>query len=126
MTGPRHIEATGTREGKWWFIDIPELGTATQARNIREIDHMANDLAAIWLDVDPSEVHVNVTIKLPDTVREIWEQAKTKEISARIEEKEAAKLKREAVRALRAEGITLNDVGLLLGLSTQRVHQLAK
>lgn len=126
MAGPRQIEATATREGKWWFIDIPELGTATQARTIREIEQMVNDLAAVWLDVDPSEVNVTVTITLPEAARDMWARAKEKEAAAKLEEREAAALSRAAVHALRAEGITLSDAGQLLGLSTQRVHQLTR
>jgi predicted RNase H-like HicB family nuclease len=126
MTTPRLIEATATREGKWWFIRIPELGTATQARTLREIDLMASDVAALWLSVDPEEVEVRVAVELPAAVREIWERAKEKQAHAKAEETEAATLSRDAVRALRSNGITLADAGTLLGLSPQRVHQLSR
>jgi hypothetical protein len=35
-------------------------------------------------------------------------------------------LRRQAVAQLRDAGITLSDAGTLLGVSTQRVHQLTR
>lgn len=122
---PRRIEATATRQGAWWFIEIPELGTVTQARKVREIEHMATDLAALWLDVDPSRVQVNTTVHVPSAARMSWERAQEIEARARVEQKEAAVLRRQAVQALRAEGITLAEAAQLLHVSPQRVHQLA-
>lgn len=60
------FNATAHREGEWWVIEMPELRQTTQARTIAEIETMATDLAAITLDVDPSTIKVNVTVKPPD------------------------------------------------------------
>lgn len=60
------FNATAHREGKWWVIEIPELRQTTQARTMAEIETMATDLAAITLDVDPSTIKINVTVKTPE------------------------------------------------------------
>ncbi len=123
---PRVIEASASREGRWWFIDLPELGTSGQTRGVKDIEDAATEIAALWLDVDTSEVRVDVTVHLPEAVAKMWRDGEARENAARESVKEAAALKRAAVHALRADGVTLGDAGILLGLSTQRVHQLSK
>ena len=121
----RKLEATAIRDGKWWFIQIPELDTVGQARRISEINDAAHEVAALWLNVDPSEVEVSVTVLIPDDVRSLWMVANEQESTAREAVKESARLRREAVRMLADRGITQRDSARLLGLSTQRVNQLS-
>ena len=47
---------TVEREPGWWIISVPELDLVTQARRIRDIQHMATDLVAAWLDADVADV----------------------------------------------------------------------
>lgn len=37
MTEPRQLEATATRDGRWWLVRIPELDAVGQARTVRDI-----------------------------------------------------------------------------------------
>ena len=89
---PRTIKATAAREGKWWMISFAELDTVTQARRISEIQEMADDCAALWLDVDASVIDVCVTIEIPETFSTDGESAQTKTAQARAVETEAAAL----------------------------------
>lgn len=123
-TAKRTFEATATRDGKWWFIEIPELDTVGQARTVTEISEVAREVAALWLNIDPSDVEVNVTVRVPDDVGSLWAIANEKEAAARAAVKEAARLRRDAIHMLAAQGITQRDTGRILGLSTQRVNQL--
>ncbi|PKW14992.1 hypothetical protein [Saccharopolyspora spinosa] len=41
----RQFEATATREGKWWVVEVEDVG-ATQGRNVAEAREMAKDLVA--------------------------------------------------------------------------------
>ncbi|MCV0334077.1 hypothetical protein [Microbacterium sp.] len=55
-------EAVARRDGRFWFIEIPELELFTQARTLDEIDEMAREVIAISLEI-PAEsfgVHVGV------------------------------------------------------------------
>ncbi|MEO7373727.1 MAG: antitoxin HicB [Terrimesophilobacter sp.] len=119
----RAFEATATRDGRWWFIEIPELNTVGQARTVKEIPEIAREIAALWLNVDPSEVEVNVDVRVPGDAGDLWSTANAKETEAREAVKEAARLRREAVRNLTAQGISQSDTGRILGLSTQRISQ---
>lgn len=119
------FNATARREGKWWVIEIPELGQTTQARNVAEIQEMATDLAAIIRNVDPSEVQVTVSIQAPELPEDSWREAREKTQRAQELAKEAAVASRVVVTSLRSSGYTMRDIAAILGLSHQRVSQLA-
>jgi hypothetical protein len=115
-----------TREGRWWLISVPEIDGVTQARRLADVEKMARDLIAITLDLRLSEVAVDVTLNIDDidvqsTIKAIH---KEKEDAAFLEEDAAAKTK-TLVKELVAHNVPLRDIGAMLGLSFQRVHQLA-
>jgi DNA-directed RNA polymerase specialized sigma24 family protein len=132
----RTLAARAYRDGKWWTIEIPELTSASprggdsrimavgQARNVKEIQAAAVDLAAAWLDVDESDIAVSVTIEIPKAAAELFAQAKKNEETAREAVSEAARQWREAVRALTADGLSQADAARILDLSPQRISQL--
>jgi predicted RNase H-like HicB family nuclease len=121
----RDISAISTREGRWWTIELPEIDTVTQARNVSEIEAMAREAASLHLNVAPESIHITVTIKLPDDVRIEIEEARAREAAAREAASDAAALYRHAATRLRTTyGMTLNDTGTVLGVSKARAHQL--
>jgi DNA-directed RNA polymerase specialized sigma24 family protein len=132
----RTLAARAYRDGKWWTIEFPELSSpspqggehriiaAGQARSVKEIQAAAVDLAAVWLDVDESEVDVHVTIEIPGAAAELFVQAKKNEETARQAVSDAARQWREAVRALTVDGVTQADAARILDLSPQRISQL--
>lgn len=126
-TKPRVLEATAVREGKWWIITVPELDAVTQARNVREIDEMATGLVVALLDLEEDDVTVNVTIELPEAVADQWNTAAALISQAEADEKRAAALRRSAIRELLSmDNMSQTDAAAILGLSYQRVQQLAK
>lgn len=127
MMTTRTIEATASHEGKWWEISFhdDDLDTVTSTRNINDVESMATDAAALWLDVDPATIQVHVTYALPEAYRSSWETAQEKAAAAREAEADAARMRRTVIANLRADGYTLAEAGKLLGLSKGRVHQLA-
>ncbi|MHB1509109.1 MAG: antitoxin HicB [Acidimicrobiales bacterium] len=123
----REFEATATREGRWWIITVPELGAVTQARNVREIDEMATGLVAALLDLEEDDVKMRVTVELPPGVAAAWREARDLQASADAGARRAAALRRTAVKELLAKsGLSQKEAGAVLGLSYQRVQQLAK
>ena len=119
--------ATATREGRWWIIRIPELDAVTQARTIREIDEMATGLVTALLDLPEGGASVDVSIELPESVAAAWSEADRLQAEVEAAQRKAAGLRRAAVRALLEEQhLTQAEAGALLGVSHQRVQQLAK
>ncbi|WP_100485974.1 hypothetical protein [Mycobacteroides abscessus] len=49
-----------TRDGKWWMINVPEIDQLTQARHDGEVEQMARELIASWLDISMEDVAVHV------------------------------------------------------------------
>lgn len=118
-------EATATREGRWWLIRVPKIDVVTQARNTREIAEMAAGVVQAMLDLDePPEV--KVTIQLPESAATAWEEAGDLHHRAAADEQRAAALRRQVVHQLLADGWSQTDASAALGLSYQRVQQLAQ
>lgn len=127
MTAIREFDAVATREGKWWIITVPELDAVTQARNVREIDDMAGGLISALLDINEDLIHVSVSLELPETVAAFWSEATVLHEQAVADERRSSTLRRRAVRELlTSSGLSQKDAAQVLGLSAQRVQQLAK
>lgn len=122
----QEYEARARREGRWWIITVPELDAVTQARSVREIDDMAHGLVEALLDLDEGEAVVHVTVELPSSVASAWHEATELQERAERDSRRAAELRRDVVATLLGvEHLTQAETGSLLGLSYQRVQQLA-
>jgi hypothetical protein len=116
-----------SRDGRWWMISVPEIDGLTQARRLADVEQMARELIAVTLDVRLSEVAVEVTFGDIDGIPVgscIEAISNEKAEAARLEEDAAAKTK-TLVKELVAHNVPLRDIGEMLGLSFQRIHQLA-
>jgi len=120
------LEATAVRDGRWWLVTLPDLGTAGQARSVREIPSVAREVAALWLDVPESDVEVTVRVHVDEQAEALWSEASAVEAEARRRVQEAAALRRRAVKVARDGGYTFDAVGAAFSISHQRVQQLAK
>jgi hypothetical protein len=112
------------RGEQFWLVTIPEIQRTTQARTLREVEPMARDLIAVMQQVDPQSFELKPDIMFPSVAYEHWTRAaKLREESARVQT-EAAEEARTAARALADLGLTVRDIGTLLGVSHQRAAQL--
>jgi len=75
-------------------------------------------------DVSPDAIEVDVIPMLPEAEADLIESARTASQEAARAAERASRLSRQAVEQLRSEGLTVRDVGGLLGVSPQRVSQL--
>jgi predicted RNase H-like HicB family nuclease len=110
------------RSGNWWAVSVRELkGVHTQARRLDQVPDMARDAIALMLEVDPGEVQVTVEPEVPAPVEDALAARRT----AREAERAAEEATATAARQLLDEGYTIRDAGRLLGLSPQRISQIA-
>ena len=116
-------EATVTRDGRFWLIRIPGIGS-TQARHLREMEAMGAGLVEAMTDAAPSTFTVEYAVEVPAEARaHLARAAKLREASARANSDAAAEV-RTAARSLASTGMPLRDIGQVLGVSYQRAHQL--
>lgn len=114
-------------ESGWWVVTVAELpGIVTQGRNLVDARAMARDAIAIWNERSEDTFDVAVEARLAPGA----DQTRSRALEARKEaeraQQEAARATREAVRTLiEDQGLTIRDVSQLLGVSYQRVAQLA-
>ncbi|MGI8415849.1 MAG: HicB family toxin-antitoxin system [Nakamurella sp.] len=118
---------TAVREGRWWEIQVPEVGGHTQARRLSDIELLARELIAVTLDVPLSAVAVDVTITKVGSVENVSERAAAiRDARRQIVELERWQLAEatQLAHELTDAAVPLRDIGTILDVSFQRVHQL--
>jgi len=117
------VRATLVDNGSW-HLEVPEVGRSTQARHVKEIDTMARDLIQIMTGEPAESLALNVELVLPGEAADHWRRAQELREQAERLQTEAAKESRETARFLKSQGLSLRDIGAVLGISFQRAHQL--
>ena len=111
--------------GPWWVTECAEVGAVSQ---VRRLDQAADDIreAIAYLSGLPEDSFgIEVAPVLPDAFWEAMRGAEDQRAAAAAANRAAAELNQRAARVLRDEGLTLRDVGHLMGVSHQRAAQLA-
>jgi hypothetical protein len=62
-------DAEVSRDGKFWFIRIPELDRSTQAVRYRDIRAVAGELVEIMTGLAAGQFTLRVEVHLPDGVQ---------------------------------------------------------
>jgi hypothetical protein len=120
----RTYHAEVRRAGKYWAVYVPEVDRWTQARHLRELDAMTEDLIELMTGAKAGTFSVDYDIDLPETVRGHLARAEQLRSESAQAQAAAAAEVRAAARELHQGGLPLRDVGQLLGISHQRAHQL--
>ncbi|WP_170177098.1 XRE family transcriptional regulator [Myceligenerans xiligouense] len=121
------MTATAHRSGDWWAIEVPEVrGVHTRVKRLDQAAAMAADAVALMLETDPADIDVTVNPVLNEEAAAVVARALKAAQAARQAQEDASAAMRLAVTRLRdAEHLTARDVASLLGVSHQRVSQLA-
>ncbi len=112
------------RGERFWLVTVPEIDRTTQARTLREVEPMVRDLIAVMEQVDPQSFELKADIVFPAVAHEHWTRAALLREQAARSQAEAAEEARTAAWTLSELGLTVRDVGTMLGLSHQRAAQL--
>ena len=118
------ITAHAVRSGDWWAVtfDGPTGTFHTQARRLDQVDEMVRDILDME-GITDTEIDV-IPVVSPEDQAAVTD-ARTAAAEAARTADEASARSRAAVARLRAEGLTVRDIGTLLGVSPQRISQLA-
>ncbi len=118
--------ATARRSGMWWAVEVPEVpGARAQGRSLREAEQMAREAVALLLDAEEDQVHIELRPELPRAATDIL--AVFQGCQAAREEMEGAEriAQGATARALKEASLSVRDAGAVLGISHQRIAQLA-
>ena len=116
--------ATATREGKYWVLDVEGVGV-TQSRSLKEAHAMISSLVSLVLQVPEGSFGTSVVAALEPEVDKEVADAKAAIAALDQQQRDAARRSRRAVERLKRSGLTGADTAAVLGISAQRVSQLA-
>ncbi len=109
-------------DARYWLANVVgEPGAQTFGRSMVEAKRHAVEMVALWFDVEPDTVAIDWDVQLGDLASVV----KRAHIAiAHVAEDQ--RRRDEAIRAMTEAGVSCRDIGELLGLSFQRVAQIAR
>ena len=115
------------RSGGWWAIRVQELpGVFTQVRRLDQVEAMARDAIAMFERRKADSFDIEIVAVPPSGTTRVVTRARR----ARADAEEAQSVASEATIAaavtLVRGGLSVRDVGVLLGLSHQRIAQMIR
>lgn len=117
------LTAKCDRLAEGWSVEVPELALSTSAKRLDKVVELVRKVAVEKGATDNCELVVNVIANMPGIICDI-ENAQSKMKQAAKLQEEASSEIRDVVVRMRAEGLTLRDIAVLLGVTPQRVAQL--
>jgi predicted RNase H-like HicB family nuclease len=96
----------------------------TQGRTLEVTKERMREAVQALLDVEPSKFEIIDEVKLPPAVRRKVAARSAAEKRSRDQAVRARRAAKEATEALLGVGMSLRDVGTILGVSRQRAEQI--
>jgi predicted RNase H-like HicB family nuclease len=123
----KSYRVTARRSGKWWAFQAPDVpGAVGQARRLEQVEHEARDVLSMMLNVPEESIEVELVPELDDATARAVSDVRHARREAELAGVAALTLTVITVKSLRRGGLPVRDVADLLGLSYQRVSQLAR
>ncbi len=117
-------------EAGWWVAQVKEAPAAiTQGRTIGEARRRIREALGLAVGDDAAAQRAKLVddVKLPADARRALRQARAARARLAEESKKAQDSTAKAVRTLlKGMHLSVRDAGELIGISPQRVHQLAQ
>ncbi|HOA27801.1 MAG TPA: hypothetical protein PKY27_06405 [Arachnia sp.] len=120
----RKFQVTAERGNGVWVLES-DLGAVSQVRRLDQAADEMREALAYLAGLPEEEVEVEVVPVLPTAYIEAARRSEELRAAAAAAQQEAAASAREAARALLAAGLSTRDAALVMGVSHQRVAQLA-
>jgi hypothetical protein len=112
------------RAGKWWSLQCVEVPEAiSQVARLDQADQIREAIA--WVaDVPESSVEITVEPVITESVRAHLTSARSLRDEADTAKQQASRESRLAAKELAGAGLSLRDIGTVMGVSFQRAQQL--
>lgn len=113
-------------ETGWWLATVPSVpGCHTQGRTIEQAERRIREALALFTPAAAaSTAKLEAVVRLPNAAKRALNSALTKRTAAEAVALESQAATRRAPLALSQAGLSLRDIGRLLGVTRQRAHQL--
>lgn len=116
---------TVERGKKMWVLVCPDIHLVSQCRTLGGIEKEMIPLIAEIEELPEESIELDVQYILPQEYLVHEEKSRTLRNEATQAEREATREASLAARTLVDSGITLRDAGRIMGLTHQRISQLA-
>lgn len=109
-------------DNTYWLAEVVgAAGAHTFGRSLAEAKRHAIEVVALWFELEPDQFDIEWDVHLGDL------GASVRQARSAMAHAEADRARRDAaVRALTDAGLSYRDIAELLGLSHQRVAQIAR
>ena len=120
----RLVTVTAERGTNWWVLECMEAGSVSQVRRLSQAADEMREAIAHQFGVAESDLVIDVVPILPAGAADEIAAARASRLVADEAIADAARHARAAARLLADSGLSMRDVGVVMGVSHQRVAQL--
>lgn len=120
------IKAECERKAGQWWVRVPELDNLLiSTKRLDVATEQIKDLIHESQGIERCDVVVRVETSMPGIMCDLEDAQQKMREALRLQE-EASREIRDVVARLRAQGLSMRDIGVLLQISPQRVAQLTE
>jgi hypothetical protein len=113
------------KEGQWWIVQNDQHpGALSQVKRLDLAAEAQREAIAFVAKVPVASVEVTVQATVSPDIDQQLAEASALRMEAQAKEQRAASIRQTVAEDLEADGFTLREIGLILGVSYQRAHQL--
>lgn len=119
------VKALCEREADGWSVEIPEFSNLhLNAKRLDKVEALVKEAAKNYGVTDNCDVVIKVIASMPGLICDMEAAQEKMKQAAKLQE-EASQEIRNVVKLMREQGLTMRDIAVLLGVTPQRVAQLA-
>ena len=120
------VVVTATRQDGWWAVRaaVRDAVVWTQTKRLDQVEDTSREAIALALDVPVSTVDVEVEFDIPADLLDLVEGAATMSAVSSHMQNLATRMNHVVAGELRNRQFSVRDIGMIMGVSPQRVSQL--
>jgi hypothetical protein len=119
------IKAKFERLAEGWRVEVPSLNNfVSTAKRLDKATEQIKDLAQSLTGEDRCNIIIKVEAIMPGIICDLEAAQEKSREATRLQEEASGEI-RDVVSRMRDEGLTMRDIAVLLGVTPQRVAQLA-
>lgn len=126
--GRNKYTVRAVKDGVWWAISVDGLlGAHSQAKRLNKVEATARELIGLLLEVDEESFDIGLEVECQGAIRDALDAfGDAEKMMTEGEElvSSAVASKKSSLDQLRHLGLTVREIGVLLGVSHQRVSAL--